>query len=561
VEKEEWDLRLKKTGFNGLDFSLNDTGALDHQLIDVMVSTVPVETEPSTKQVILLQPVVASEEVRALVSNTQRQLLREGFEVIISDLKSVSTFEEKLIISLLEIDSPLLTTWSEEEFNIFKALALKSAGLLWITRGGGQMGVPTRPAANAAVGFFRVIRAETPHLKLPTLDLSETLDLKAADATKCVWQVFESVFVKLGTDREYAESCSALYIPRAVEEKGMNSALTDLTTKPTVQMQPLHQPSRHMKLDIGVPGMLDTLHFIEDPEPLTEMGPFDVEYTVHATALNFRDIMIAMGQIANTGFGSDSVGRVTRVGSEVTRFKVGQMVCSMAMGSFKTTMRSEESFLLAVPDHMSREVAASYPCIVTTAYFGLYETARLAKDETVLIHAAAGGLGQIAIQMAQNIGAEVFATVGSIAKKELIMDKYGIPEDHIFNSRDLTFAKGVMRMTGNRGVNVVLNSLSGEALRQTWLCLAPFGRFVEVGKRDIMGNTGLDMAPFLKNVTFASVNLEEMQLHPKMAFTFIGKAAEMMNTGAIKEVFPISTFNYSEIERAFRTMQTGKHIG
>ena len=118
------------------------------------------------------------------------------------------------------------------------------------------------------------------------------------------------------------------------------------------------------------------------------------------------------------------------------------------------------------------------------------------------------GLGQAAIQLAKHIGAEIFVTVGNLEKRRLIMREYQIPEDHIFNSRDTTFAKGILRMTNGRGVDVVLNSLAGEALRQTWECIAMFGRFIEVGKKDILANSGLEMMPFLRNVTFASVNLE-----------------------------------------------------
>ena len=99
-------------------------------------------------------------------------------------------------------------------------------------------------------------------------------------------------------------------------------------------------------------------------------------------------------------------------------------------------------------------------------------------------------------------------TAGSTAKRQLLRDEYGIPADHVFNSRDLSFAKGIMRVTNGRGVDVVLNYLSGEGLRKTWECTAMFGRFVELGKKDIMANSGLEMSHFLRNITFTSVNME-----------------------------------------------------
>lgn len=117
------------------------------------------------------------------------------------------------------------------------------------------------------------------------------------------------------------------------------------------------------------------------------------------------------------------------------------------------------------------------------------------------------GLGQAMIQIAKHLGAEIFVTVSSPEKRNLMMD-CGVPEDHIFNSRNLSFAKAIKRMTVGKGVDVVINTLAGEAMRETWHCISPFGRFVELGKRDILANNSLDMKHFLPNVSFASVNIQ-----------------------------------------------------
>ena len=190
------------------------------------------------------------------------------------------------------------------------------------------------------------------------------------------------------------------------------------------------------------------------------------------------------------------------------------------------------------------------------------------------------GLGQAAIQLAKNIGAEIFVTVGNTEKRRLIMDEYQIPEDHIFNSRDTTFAKGILRMTNGRGVDVVLNSLAGEALRKTWECIAMFGRFIEVGKKDILSNSGLEMMPFLRNVTFASVNLEVCISHTYIYFSYVNrfqqhmyrhnpsmmarvlkKSFELVREGTVGLIRPTTVYKYSEMEKAFRLMQQGRHTG
>jgi NADPH:quinone reductase-like Zn-dependent oxidoreductase len=127
--------------------------------------------------------------------------------------------------------------------------------------------------------------------------------------------------------------------------------------------------------------------------------------------------------------------------------------------------------------------------------------------ESVLIHAAAGGVGQAAIHIARHRNAEIYATVGSEEKKTLLINLYAIPEDHIFCSRHSSFAQGIKRMTKGRGVDVVLNSLSGELLKISVECIAPLARFVEIGKKDMYLRNKLSMAPFLNNIAFFSVNL------------------------------------------------------
>lgn len=211
---------------------------------------------------------------------------------------------------------------------------------------------------------------------------------------------------------------------------------------------------------------------------------------------------------------------------------------------------------------MSFEEAASIPIVFVTAYFCLIEVAHIKAGETILVHAAAGGTGQAIIQLAKHLGAEVFATVSSREKRKLLMDEYGIPEDHVFSSRDLSFAAGIMRMTNGKGVNVVVNSLAGEALRASFNCLAYFGRFVEIGKRDILANGKIDMFPFSRCATFTAVDLvalaeRERETTSRMIKTVMDLHAE----GKLSVCKPLNLHPLSEMEDAFRMLQQGKHMG
>lgn len=269
-----------------------------------------------------------------------------------------------------------------------------------------------------------------------------------------------------------------------------------------------------------------------------------------------------MGQMADSKLGIDAAGIVRRVGSSVTKFKVGDKVAMYGHGAHRTIHRSRADFCAPIPDGMSFEQAATIPAVHATAWNALVRLAQVRKGQTILIHAAAGGVGQVAVQIARHTGMEIFATVSSKVKRKLLRDEYGVADDHIFNSRDLSFVKGIKRMTNGRGVDVILNSLAGEALRQTWHCIAPFGYFVEVGIRDIINNTGLDMRPFMHGATFTFFNLTHIEKdQPETMGAIIQGAFDFIRRGITRLVTPMVTFPISDMEGALRLMQTGKHVG
>ena len=272
--------------------------------------------------------------------------------------------------------------------------------------------------------------------------------------------------------------------------------------------------------------------------------------------------MVAMGQIPDSLLGFEASGIITRVGDDVTQFQAGDSVCTLGHGSHRTLFRNKAIFCQRTPADISFAEAATLPLVHCTAFYSLVHVARVKPKQSVLIHAAAGGVGQAAIQIAKHFDLEIFATVGSTDKRKLIQEEYGIPDDHIFNSRDLSFEKGVLRMTNGRGVDCIINSLSGEALRRTWRCIAPFGTFIEIGMKDILGNTGLEMRPFLQDATFTFFNLKHvMTANPSLMAEIIEGTFDFLRQGISRPVSPVTVYPVSEVENAFRLMQTGKHRG
>ena len=272
--------------------------------------------------------------------------------------------------------------------------------------------------------------------------------------------------------------------------------------------------------------------------------------------------MVAMGQIQDSLFGFEASGTILRVGPEVGGLAPGDEVCVLGHGAHRTVFRSKEKFCHRIPPGITHKEATTIPLVHATAYYALMHVAQIRKGQSVLIHAAAGGVGQAALQLANHIGLEIFATVGSEEKRILIHEEYSIPHDHIFNSRDLSFAKGVMRMTGGRGVDCILNSLSGEGLRQSWYCIAPFGSFVEIGLKDILNNTGLDMQPFLQDASFTFINLKRVMTdNSDLLAQVLQEVFNLLSLGILKPVTPVTVYALSDMEKAFRLMQMGKHRG
>jgi NADPH:quinone reductase-like Zn-dependent oxidoreductase/aryl carrier-like protein len=288
-----------------------------------------------------------------------------------------------------------------------------------------------------------------------------------------------------------------------------------------------------------------------------------VEIQVYAAGLNFRDVMKAMGLYPadpdeNMWLGDECAGKITALGEGVEEFRIGDDVIAVAPACFSAFATTRVSFVAPKPAHLSFEEAATIPVAFLTAYYALQHLGRLGKGERVLIHAAAGGVGLAAVQLAQRAGAEIFATAGSPGKREFLRS-LGI--QHVMDSRSLAFADEVLERTGGQGVDVVLNSLAGEAIPKSLSTLRANGRFLEIGKRDIYQNSRLEMAYLRHNVSFFAIDLVSMFAErPEFCATMLRQLAQGFENGTLKPL-PLQVFPISEVESAFRYMAQAKHIG
>ncbi|KAF5983421.1 beta-ketoacyl synthase domain-containing protein [Fusarium bulbicola] len=466
----------------------------------------------------------------------------------------------KICLCLAEWENPVLATVTDENWERLRHIIQNSYGTLSIT-GGSAMDCPD-PMNSLMVGLSRAIRNEDVGARLATLDLEIVERVDFERAAKNALKVASIHAFSDESDGEYAARNLTVYVPRVERILGVDNSLRRYEGKGQPELASFKGSGRPLKLTIKTPGLLDSFRLEEDEayhRPLPENW---VEIEVKAVGLNFKDVLVALGNLAEDKLGVDASGVITRMGLAVTDFKPGDRVMTASCATFATFVRFPAKGAIPIPAHMSFEEAASMPLIFLIAYYSLVTVGNLTRGEKILIHAAAGGVGQATIMIAQQKGAKIFATVGSEEKRQLTKDQYSIPDDHIFSSRDTSFAKAVHRATQGQGVDVVLNSLAGEALRLSWHCLAKFGRFLDIGKADLFANTGLDMKLFVDSKTYVGVNLLDFENNPTpRAVSLWQETARLIHDGTVKPIAPLQLFSIAEVKKAFRHMQAGKHMG
>ena len=320
--------------------------------------------------------------------------------------------------------------------------------------------------------------------------------------------------------------------------------------------------SAELRMEIRAPGDLETLELVAVHRRSPSAG--QIEIAVCASSVNFADVLLAFGRYPSFDGqqlqpGLDFVGVVAAVGDGVTTHCVGDRVAGMFPGGcWGTTLTCDAALAVPVPIALSDTTAAALLTATATAWHGLHDLARISAGDRVLIHSATGGVGQAALAMAMAAGAEVFATAGTDAKRALLRTR-GVR--HVYDSRTLAFADEIRRDTGGAGVDIVLNSLTGAALRAGVDLLAFGGRFIELGKKDIYGDTWLGLAPFRRNLSFCAVDLALMcttapERLRQLLSTVIGQATAGQLTPPDVTVYPLA-----DAVTAIRVMSAAEHVG
>lgn len=310
------------------------------------------------------------------------------------------------------------------------------------------------------------------------------------------------------------------------------------------------------QLTVTEKGLLENLTLV--PIARRKPGRGEVEIRVHATGLNFRDVLNVLGMYPGEGIplGTECAGIVVQVGEDVTACAPGDRVLALGGNAFNSYVTVPANMVFAVPANLTLTETASIPSVFLTAWYGLHELAHIKAGDRVLIHAAAGGVGLAAVQIAQQAGAEVFATAGSEIKHAYLRS---IGVQHVMSSREPGFAEEIMAITNGQGVNIVLNSLTDEFIPESFSVLAPGGGFLEIGKRGVW--THEQVETHFPALSYHIYDLTELLLSdPDYIPNMLRMLLEQFATGELVPP-PIQTFPLEAVEDAFRFMARARHIG
>ncbi|QUR66896.1 type I polyketide synthase [Mycobacterium spongiae] len=444
------------------------------------------------------------------------------------------------------------TLFIAELVKTISRVGARNSPRLWIvTRGAAQLDAGEHVTLSSAQlrGIARVLAFEHPELKTTMVDVE-------ADGEDSVAALTEELLAG-SDDDEVALRAGHRWVNRLVPAP--TTAGGELVVESRTTVADLDAGAA-VRLQIDQPGRLDalTVHAVKRIAP----QPGQVEVRIAAAGLNFADVLKAMGIYPGTDgppvIGGECVGVVTAVGADVDSVAIGQRVIAFGPGTFGSHMTTLADLVVPISDELADGQAAAFGIAYLTAWESLCVVGRLAPGERVLIHSATGGVGLAAISIAKMIGARIYTTAGSDDKRAMLAE---LGVDYIGDSRSVDFADEILETTEGYGVDLILNSLPGEAIQRGVRILAPGGRFVEIGKKDVHADANLGLAALAKSASFTVVDLDlNLRLQPARYRRLLHEILQHVSDGTLQAP-PVTEFSLDHAFDAFRLMASGKHTG
>ncbi|MBF0437480.1 MAG: SDR family NAD(P)-dependent oxidoreductase [Magnetococcales bacterium] len=544
-----------------------DAAALDNWLYRSTWEPLELSIQTKTKQNDL--PILLLHKESTTGEALSQQLAMSGVGQLVhhsgSDFEQILTATGpcRAVISLLGLeasaDDPIGLSVVTDTLELIQAMVKTEASsprLFLVTRGAQPAHDNKVTALHLAplVGLARVAASEHSNLRCTVLDLDPD------DLTRSMTSVAQEIVADL-PESEVAWRGGQRLVSRLVREDAATLNQNNLTPTDDPSLRP------PFFLEVGRPGQLSSLQLraCERRAP----GPGEVEIEVHAAGIGLRDVLRVTqrdteGTLGKSFFG-DGIGReisgvVTRTGPGVHSPAKDQAILAILPGGFRShiTLPVNAIWTMPRPDRIGDAESGGLPIAFLAAYFGLHR-AYLGTGERVLIHSAHCGMGLAAIQIAQWRGAELFVTADTPEKRQFLRS---LGLRHVFDSRFPTYVEKIMLATEDRGVDVIFNTLGGEAAQKSVLALAPFGRFVELGRHGALKDGGWNLASVERNISFMSVDLDHLARRRDIMPFLLEEITELFRSGALK---PIHTHQFpadraSEAFEHVQSSQLGKAV-
>ncbi|KAJ5087235.1 polyketide synthase [Penicillium angulare] len=513
----------------------------------VLFSRSRLESELATETYCILEPSTPSPQVQEASQTIVSSLTSQGIDAItLPWTTELSKLKGKSLISLVELEDSIWKKFSPEEFDHLKSLLLQSSRMLWVSMGDGTV-------LQVAVGYLRVLQNENPHLDLRYLQLEQTTDLhRTAD-----------VVVKTATlptsDREYVETDGMLCINRWIPRDDLGGLIATSNDVEGREYVKLGEAPSGLKI-VSQSDSNKAFYFDVDEQFGAELCADEVEIEVKAIAINDYSVT---NSDRNAHSSKEFSGIVSKIGKDCKKFTVGNRVCAVGAGPYKTFFRVKEENCVSIPDETRFEEAAAWPLSFATAYHVVYEVGRIQSGNTILVQCAASSVGQAVIQLAQLQGATVIATVSTTQEIHAV-ESLGVDRRHILSDSDSSLPEAITRLTNTKDVDVILNlSLTGEPLRQMWHSIATSGVFIDtMTSDDVAGSSFLDMGPFRRGASYSVLDMETLiQTNPPVLSQALASLSEAFSTQIIKSLRGLNTVSSTNVAEAFEQAHTQSSVG
>ena len=558
LSETDWTCALAQNGFSGMDLCLRDTDSAQDHISNILVATAVdsstcVEhrfnsSRENTVAILNLPDLNQQDEFgsalsRAITSNLGNKC----------DLAAIGEIlPHRYVVCILDLDHPIFGEPSEALWASLQSLCTRNKRILWITQSACSEQVS--PAYSMVTGWARCIRTEVPGLRLITMALEYAVP--SIDVLTNITNALQTLFTDK-TDKieeEYVERNGLFYTPRIMPNLRMDKQIQPDCTEAEPELLVANSlTSEALKLVVSASATLNSLQFVHTEECLTSIGLDEVEVQIAAAGIGARDAGILQGKrsLGEDQIGIEGAGTVKRLHPSYSGdLRIGDRVFGFFNGAVRTSARTKASLIAPIPIDLEFAVAASMPVAYCVAFYALFDIAQFHNDQTLLVHYDQTGIGEAIIQLTQNKRKRIFVTVDSQDTREMLVRRHQIPTDDILAAQDPFLDESIQSITANHGVDICINSYTGEIACRSLSCVAPFGHFVNVRSGTDFPTTGLPLKGTSKSITISFV---DPYLMMREAPRRLGKMlTAVVNLLYHDEIRPNveAVFGFSELESA-----------